>query len=293
MSNTSLCTLQFPASEEFELSFYISERPEENQPRIFPRHMHDAIEILILLKGECAFSIESELYTMRAGDAVIIRPNEAHNCIIHDTTLFHHLCFHLTPTGDGLMNGLLAFRAGGAHHVTLQEGDLARVHDIAKRLAESHAPLEQRFLALELIWLMQNSRPAENVEADGVPAVLRHILTDINDNFQRIDRLDYLTETYFISQSTLGRMFRTYLHTTPKRYLETKQLACSRILLKQGYSVYDACTAAGFSDYSNYIRLFRRRFGMTPKQYQSSQPFEIALRPDEDRQRPASRPRKK
>ncbi|MBQ8351618.1 MAG: AraC family transcriptional regulator [Clostridia bacterium] len=289
MSSENRCTLQFPATEEFELSFYISERPEENPPRIFPRHMHDAIEILILLRGECSFSVESELYSLRPGNAVIIRPNEAHNCIISSKTLFHHLCFHLTPTKDGAFDEFLSFRAGGAHCVLLSEEDLARTMEIARLLHGSQDRIQQRFLTLEFLWIMQNSRPAENAGVEEVPEVLHRILSDIHENFTKIDRLEYLTETYFISQSTLGRLFRTYLHTTPKQYLETKRLACSRILLKQGYSVYDACTASGFSDYSNYIRLFRRRFGMTPKQYQSSLPFEIALQPYEDKPRSKDR----
>jgi AraC-like DNA-binding protein len=53
-------------------------------------------------------------------------------------------------------------------------------------------------------------------------------------------------------------------------YLESKRLAHSQILLKEGKSVLDACMESGFSDYSNYIRLFKRRFMITPKQYKDS-----------------------
>ena len=65
-------------------------------------------------------------------------------------------------------------------------------------------------------------------------------------------------------------MFRKYLKTSPKSYLETKRLAYSRILLRQGKSVVDACAESGFSDYSNYIRLFKRRFGITPNKYRDN-----------------------
>ena len=279
MASENRCTLQFHATEDFELSFYISEEPTENTPRVFPRHIHDSIEILILLQGECSFSVESELYSLKPGNAVIIRQNEAHNCIINNKTLFHPLCFHFTTTQDGTFDNFLAFHIDEAHCVTLGERELARVREIAGILQHSSDQLEQRFLTLEFLWILKNSRPTEHAGIDKVPDVLCRILTDINENFQKIDRLDYLTETYFVSQSTLGRLFRTYLHTTPKQYLETKRLAYSRILLKQGCNVLDACTTAGFSDYSNYIRLFRSRFGMTPKQYQCSQPFEILLPP--------------
>ena len=67
------------------------------------------------------------------------------------------------------------------------------------------------------------------------------------------------------------RLFKEHLNTTPKTYLESKRLVHSQILLKEGKSVLDACMESGFPDYSNYIRLFKRRFGVTPKQYKDSQ----------------------
>ena len=62
-------------------------------------------------------------------------------------------------------------------------------------------------------------------------------------------------------------MFKVYLNTTPKLYIETKKLAFSRKLLKDGLSVGEASVEAGFLDVSNFIRLFKRRFGVTPREY--------------------------
>ena len=79
--------------------------------------------------------------------------------------------------------------------------------------------------------------------------------------------LDYFKGKYFVSTSTLNRLFRTYLLTTPMKYIEAKRLAYSRYLLKNGSTVLSACMEAGFSDCSNYIRTFRKRFSITPGQY--------------------------
>ena len=79
----------------------------------------------------------------------------------------------------------------------------------------------------------------------------------------------YLTKKYNISSSTLNRLFNDNLQTSPKLFLETKRLAHSRKLLREGNSVMDACMKSGFPDYSNYIRLFKKRFNMTPNQYKN------------------------
>ena len=65
----------------------------------------------------------------------------------------------------------------------------------------------------------------------------------------------------------MRELFRKYFQMTPKTYLENRRLAYSRELLREGRSVTDACVESGFPDLSNYIRLFRTRFGMTPSQY--------------------------
>ena len=62
-------------------------------------------------------------------------------------------------------------------------------------------------------------------------------------------------------------MFKDYLNTTPKHYIETKKLAYSRRLLQNGLSVSDAAVESGFSDASNFIRLFKKRFEITPREY--------------------------
>jgi methylphosphotriester-DNA--protein-cysteine methyltransferase len=130
--------------------------------------------------------------------------------------------------------------------------------------------LQQYSLALRFICLLRGNQTSKQDLSPYIPQTLQTILDDINVNFASIKDLDYFAEKYFISLSTLQRLFKKHLHTTPKMYIETKRLAYSRQLLKQGVSVFDACMQAGFPDYSNYIRLFRNRFGMTPKRYQEN-----------------------
>jgi AraC-like DNA-binding protein len=131
--------------------------------------------------------------------------------------------------------------------------------------------LEEYALSLRFLSILRAKNTITNYDNDNAPPLLQKILSDINLHFVEIKSLDYITEKYFLSYSTLQRMFKKYLHTTPKLYIETKRLAYSRMLLKQGYTVFDACMRAGFSDYSNYIRLFRTRFNMTPKHYQEKE----------------------
>ena len=64
-----------------------------------------------------------------------------------------------------------------------------------------------------------------------------------------------------------GRDFKAALGASPTAVLRKKRLIASMACLRSGDSVTEAALKCGFSDYSNYIQLFRRQFGMTPLQY--------------------------
>jgi AraC-like DNA-binding protein len=129
--------------------------------------------------------------------------------------------------------------------------------------------LERTAYLLELLLLLQKSSFSKS-EAPHMPADLRMILADINENFTHIHSVGELLDTYFISPATLNRWFRKHLQISPHEYIESKKLAYASRLLREDNSVTDACLRAGFSDCSHFISLFKRKFGETPLQYKKS-----------------------
>ena len=131
--------------------------------------------------------------------------------------------------------------------------------------SENGDELAQFSCGIELIRYVAENQSVERQST--LPEVLQKILAEMNAEFATINSLEEVCQRNFISHSTLCRLFKKHLHTTPGLYLESKRLAHSRILLGQGKSVTDACVESGFQDYSNYIRLFKKRFGVTPNKF--------------------------
>ena len=52
------------------------------------------------------------------------------------------------------------------------------------------------------------------------------------------------------------------------QYIQAKRLCLAQLALSRGASVTEACEEAGFNDYSNFIRTFRKILGCTPGEYQ-------------------------
>jgi AraC-like DNA-binding protein len=266
---TNFINLCVPSVLNYDIKYYFQDSNATLPPKIWPLHVHDRMEIYILLEGDVSFAVESTLYKLNPGDAIIIKPNEMHNCILDSESVHRHICFWIDASCDFLFRDFLLHDFGKSNIVTPDEEAGERLSEIYRRLklaADKDDMHKQFYLTLEMLDIFRGfiSTVTEPIV---LPELLQRILADIDDNFITINSLDYFTKKYFVSSSTLNRLFRTYLHTTPKLYIETKRLANSRLLLKSGRSVIDACREAGFPDYSNYIRLFKKRFGITPKQY--------------------------
>ena len=242
------------------------------EARIYPPHVDDCVEFYVLLDGDVSFMVENNLYKLSPFDAIVTKPNEIHNCIVNSTSVHKHVCFWFTPKPDAFFSEFVAHEYGQNNLVCPEEDCKKRLELLLKNLQKSseerneHAQL---YMLLELLDIFRKSLPKNGFNAYlPIPDILKVILDDIQNNLTKISSLQYFTDKYFLSQSTLNRLFHSYLHTTPNLYLESKRLAYSRVLLKEGKSVLTACMQSGFSDYSNYIRLFKKRFSITPKQYQ-------------------------
>ena len=271
-NSTPQIQLKIPEFSAFEVAYYFSKKTTPMQAQVYPPHVDDFVEFYVLLDGDVSFMVENHLYHLKKGDVIITKPNEIHNCIVNSTSVHKHACFWVTPKPDSLFAHFLHHEYGQNNLVSPNKERRLRLFSLLETLREKSEEKDefaQLYLLLELIDIVKKSLPENEFNAYlPMPNVLKNILNDIQENLAQIHSLNYFTEKYFLSQSTLNRLFHTHLHTTPNLYLESKRLAYARVLLKEGKSVLTACMQSGFTDYSNFIRLFKKRFSITPKQYQ-------------------------
>ena len=263
--------LNVPLDFNMDMKYYLRTSEAEPVVKNFPTHIHDTLEIYILLEGDASFMVENSLYKLKPMDIIITKPNEIHNCILNSATCHKHACFWFDPSNDFWFSAFLAHDFGEGNLCTPSAVDAERIKEICLAFEKASSEQDKKrelCLCFELLYHIERNL-GEGTRAEVLPRLLCEILEDIRDNLCHIHTLGYFEEKYFISTSTLHRLFSKYMRVSPKVYLESKRLAYSRLLLERGMSVGEACEAAGFSDYSNYIRVFRTRFGMTPLRYRN------------------------
>jgi AraC family transcriptional regulator len=98
---------------------------------------------------------------------------------------------------------------------------------------------------------------------------------------ERIDRVRGILEERYIETPTLAelareagmsvfhmaRTFHDLVGASPHRYLVDIRLERAAERLRAGASVTPTCYAVGFADLSHFIRMFSRRFGVSPSRF--------------------------
>ena len=234
-------------------------------------HIHDFYEIYVNLSGEVSFLVEDTLYPVSHGDIIVTRPNEVHKCIHRAEGIHEHFCIWL----DSLPAASEKLREefGKQTLVVLSEEERERVIDHCQSLYR--AGTEDELLAfraagdffgvLDLVCRGQRREPP----AAELPASFSEIVDYVTAHYaEPACTVARLCERFYISKSTLCRHFRRYFRTTPSDYIESLRLSEGKKRLLAGQSVQDACFSCGFSDCSYFILRFRKKFGVTPYQFQ-------------------------
>ncbi|MBT8037388.1 MAG: AraC family transcriptional regulator [Verrucomicrobiae bacterium] len=109
---------------------------------------------------------------------------------------------------------------------------------------------------------------------EGVPMPTRHhklavIVAAIYQHLEKGVSIVALAKAATVSVSTLERLFKEHMNTTPRRFIMQVKMsaACDR-LLNSGMRVKEIAVSLGYDEHANFTRAFTKEMGMSPRSYQ-------------------------
>jgi transcriptional regulator GlxA family with amidase domain len=112
----------------------------------------------------------------------------------------------------------------------------------------------------------------------------RRMETTIQQRFRLSDLAAYLA----VSERTLNRHFRQAVGDAPLTYLQTLRVEVAKRLLEKGGIAVDVVSQrVGYGDLSTFRQLFKRKTGLSPREYQRR--FGRSARPDVSERTPIDR----
>jgi AraC-like DNA-binding protein len=112
----------------------------------------------------------------------------------------------------------------------------------------------------------QNGSPDKSRESTTLDRITQYIQENISEDIS----IDMLAEISFMSKASFYRYFKTRFNTTPNVFINQERLRQAYQIMQDDpqRSIQSVCQEVGFKSTSYFIKLFRKHFGLTPKQYQ-------------------------
>lgn len=114
----------------------------------------------------------------------------------------------------------------------------------------------------ELLWRLEDNYA-------GMPKKYKKLqpaLAEISEHWDENKPVSYYAELCNMSEANLRRLFREYVGMSPIDFRNDIRLTNAQKKLQSGeYNVSEAAYESGFSNLSFFIRLYKHKFGYTPK----------------------------
>lgn len=239
-------------------------------------HIHSCCEIYFNIEGDVSFAVENKVYKINKEEIFIAKPNEFHNCVYHTSGKHQYYCLWLTAK-NGFEKYLSPFflrKNADGNHIVLNE----ECKKLFKKALEEIENQQQKgsvssiktvSSVFDILNILSEQKSPGNSSVR-LPGELTEILNYIDSNFSKDCSVNTISKKFFLSRSKINRLFKENLNTTPTKYVESRRLSKAKILLEDDLSVQKVCEECGFPDYSHFIALFKKRFGITPLKYKKA-----------------------
>ena len=243
-------------------------------------HNHDYWEFFIVLSGECEHYTEKRKQLLTAGMGCLVHPRDKHRFTSHSKNYKQmNICItdeyfkELLDVIDTDLYGSIF----SVNHPIIYEIDENTMHEIQKNIHSAQMTNNESSSkysnSLKLIWLDIAKivyRNTSRLNSD-YPEWLSTFLEEIQHPENLTKPIAELHELTFFSYRHLTRLFKEYVGETLHDYIHTLKINYGAMLLRTtDMGILSISSACGYDSLSHFIKIFKRHFNMTPKEYRKS-----------------------
>lgn len=103
------------------------------------------------------------------------------------------------------------------------------------------------------------------------PQLFDRIICYIEDRLDQRITLEATAQFFYVSKSTVTRIFQKHTGTSFYRYVTQCRLIAAKERILSGEALESVSEAVGFSDYPTFYRAFKQEYGISPSQFRREQ----------------------
>ena len=231
-------------------------------------HYHDSYELYYLAMGSREYFIEDKLFSVSAGDFVLIQPGKLHRTggeygtrtLSNFTDAF--LAQYFSPELCRELLGCFSYMKLVPEN---DRGDRCRLLLKNLSLCEDDSTFA---LLLGMLLKELGKSPAPELQNDFAGSIVRYI----NRNYSKIENLETIANAFFISKYHLCRVFKEAMKLTVIDYLTQIRIKNARQLLEfTNNDIGQIAQSCGFHSATYFCNLYRKITGESPSAFRKRQ----------------------
>ena len=249
-------------------------------------HLHQGYEIYYLITGDVNYFVENKIYPLSYGDLMITNNHEIHKPAFQSDRLYERICLEFDPeivqafisNSFDLLDCFKNRKKGEMNKIPLNPNQLNHLLHLFKKVesiginpCDGNEILKMVYLVELLVYINQlfTKIPLESTQISNIPERLVPILDYIDKNLDDDLSLSTFEKKFYINRYYLSKLFKKNVGSNIHNYIMYKRISLAKVLLSSGYNVLDTCMKSGFTDYSNFLKAFKKTVGVTPGKYKA------------------------
>lgn len=261
-------------------------------------HSHRQYEMYIFHEGECKYLINNQIIELKPGSIICLNGSELHKAhVTGDITKYERSLVHFSP--DWLKPVLKVLGAEfllepfetSPHTVFLPKNNTAFIafdqlgRELAKLSLSPYSEETEAELKVHLVQFLflfyQLDKTAvleEHIAKSEKSLYAEKIASYVQQHFRKKLTIEKIAKALNLSQSYVSHLFKEVTGYTVMGYVMDYRFVQAKGLIElssQSTKLKDVASECGFESDSHFNRFFKKKTGMTPRQYQKAHKVDV------------------
>lgn len=241
-------------------------------------------KILFIFEGNCEIKMRYESQHGDKNSIILISPNNSIEVLLksnHSPTIYELVITTelLNILSDEEVNLSKSFNTVPFESsvVNANTETIMLIKNILKKLSRSKENKHEfadsiyikSMLSIVVVLILRSciyAEPKQKVKRN-TPFIIDDIFAYINNHITEEISLDRLEREFYISKFHISREFKKLTGTTLHQYIIKTKLDLCKKLIEEGKPITDIAQICNLGSYNNLFRVFKKEFGITPKEY--------------------------
>ena len=240
--------------------------------KVWDSHWHDYLEIRLIIGGRGRVYINGETHEFKRGCLYVITPANIHRFVPSGKVQLYNITIRESFLFDeSIIQKLFAINE---MFIFLEGEDFKKVFHAIELLEyengnelENKEQIVKKLLEYLLLVLMRKTKAVEDINEVGVSSI-QIAQSFVKMHFREDISASTVASTLGYSVGYFSTFFRKVVGVPFVQYLSNMRLEYAKKLLEiEKYTVNEICAMSGFGSYSNFLKAFKKKYGVLPKEY--------------------------